>query len=433
MEGARLRALTTLLKLEEKDVFIKDLLGEAEEGLNSMDRALLSEIVYGVTKNKTYLDYIIKKASKIRIKKIHPAILSILRLSLYQMIFLDKIPISAIVNEGVNLAKKFGNKGSTSFVNGILRNISRNKEEFLEVDSKDVVEYLSIRYSHPKFLVEKLVEKYGREFTKSLLKENNKTPEFTIRVNRMLTTRENLEMLLTDSGYKVSRGNLSNYSLKIENPRGIMETEMFKDGLFYIQDEASIYAGELLAPKKGSLVLDICAAPGGKTTCLAEIMGNEGKIIARDKNLSKINIIKENAKRLKTDIIEFEVKDGEVFYKDDVNKYDYILLDAPCSGFGLLKKKPETKWNKTQTDIEELSKIQLNMLKIASKYLKLEGKLLYSTCTITDEENEEVVNAFLEENDNFTIEKFGDYSNCRLFPNTTATDGFTISILKRIS
>jgi 16S rRNA (cytosine967-C5)-methyltransferase len=352
---------------------------------------------------------------------------------------MDKIPPSAAVNESVKLAKRHGHKGSIGFVNGVLRSISRDKDRFMKIDVKDKVDYISIRYSHPRWIVERWVKEFGEEFTEKLCIDNNNKPELNIRVNTLKTTKENLIKKLQEQGMIIRQSKYSNDSLIIENPTRITETKEFLLGYFIIQDESSTLVGQIMDPRPKSVVVDICSAPGGKATHIAQIMNNEGRILSKDIHDHKLKLIEENASRLGINIIE--TAEGDATKKDEslVNIADYCLVDAPCSGFGLIRRKPEIKWNRKESDINELVNIQYNILNNVKDYLKVGGVLIYSTCTIENDENINLVNKFLEENENFKLVNIEDKINnkenistlkdgyIQLYPHIHGTDGFYIA------
>lgn len=411
-----------------------------KEDIDFRDENLIREMVYGVLENNIYLDYIISKASKLAFKKIHKKILEILRLGIYQILFMDRIPNRAAVDEAVKLAKKHGNRGSIGFVNGILREIVRNTDSYTKVETGDKFKDLSIKYSHPDFLVKEWVEDYGLEFTKNLIKANNKTPNLNIRVNSLKISRDELFKRLSQKGLEMSKGKLAKDCLIIHNPRRITELEEFKKGLFTIQDESSMLVGQLMNPKEGSRIIDISAAPGGKSTHLGQIMNNSGYILSRDIHKHKLRLIEENAKRLGITIIETEMYDGLNFDEKLKESFDYCLLDAPCSGFGIIRRKPEIKLNKGKKDISDLAKLQYKMLDRAKGYIKRGGTLIYSTCTISQEENLGLIKEFLAKNKNFSLDKMDkigeeeglnnlDQGYIQLFPNIHGTDGFFIARL----
>ena len=429
MKNPREKALQIINDVLYKGAFLEESLEILKKSnIDERDYNFIKEITTGVIRNRTYLDYVIKINSRVKIKRIHKIILSILEMAIYQMYFLDKVPDYSIVDESVNLAKIYGNRGSISFTNGILRSIS--KKDAPQVKIEDSIDNLSTFYSHPKFYTEYFYNNYGEEFTKKLLKANNEMPPFTIRVNTLKTSKSDLMSNLKELSFEIEETVYDN-ALNILNPKGIIDTKYFDEGHFYVQDLGSILVASFLNPRENSSLLDLCAAPGGKTTHLAELMNNTGEIIACDKSQGKIKLIQENAKRLGVKNIETRVNDARVLNKDFIDKFDYVLVDAPCSGTGLYRKKPDIKWNKDLEDIKSLAEVQLEILDKAKDYVKDGGELLYSTCSLSKIENEDVVNKFLENNKNFKIKKLRDREVLKLFPSTDGSDGFSISLMEK--
>ncbi|MBP2025850.1 16S rRNA (cytosine(967)-C(5))-methyltransferase RsmB [Peptoniphilus stercorisuis] len=431
MKNIRKKALFIIDNVFYKGAFLNEELEILKESdIDIRDYNLISNITTGVIQNRTYLDYIIKKNSKIKFRKIHKIILTILEMGIYQILFLDRVPDYSIIDESVKLAHVYGNRGSAGYVNGMLRNILRNKDS-IEVDLKGK-EYLEVKYSHPMFYIDEILKDFSYEEAEELLKANNEKPPFTIRVNGLKTNRDDLKKSLEKQGYKVEKTNMSKDGLIVLDAFNIFNTKDFKDGDFYIQDEASSLVSEILNPEYGSDVLDLCSAPGGKSTHLSALMNNTGNILACDISNHKLNLIRQNIKRLETRNIKLKKSDAIAFREDFKNKFDYILVDAPCSGLGLYRRKPEIKWNRKEEDLKELSEIQRKILKNASMYLKKGGHLVYSTCTITKIENEDVIYDFLEKNENFEIEQIDDKDFLKLYPSLNNTDGFSIVKLKKI-
>lgn len=429
MKNTREKALQIINDVLYKGTFLEESLEILKvSNIDERDFAFIKEITTGVVRNKTYLDYVIRQNSRVRFNRIHKIILIILEMAIYQMYFLDKVPDYSIVDESVNLAKIYGNKGSISFTNGILRSIAKKKPA--QVTLKNSIDNLSTYYSHPRFYTEYFYENYGEEFTKKLLKSNNEKAPFTIRVNSLKTNRDDLIKNLSKIGFEIEETTYDK-ALNVLNPNGIIDTEYFEKGHFYVQDLGSILVSSFLNPRKDSKVLDLCAAPGGKTTHLSELMDNTGEIVACDKSKSKINLIKENAQRLACKNISPMINDARVLNDDFVNKFDYVLVDAPCSGIGLYRKKPDIKWNKGIDDLKELGKIQLEILNNAKEYVKDQGLLLYSTCSLSKIENEDVIENFLSENKNFKIKKLRDKEVLKLFPSVDGSDGFSICLLEK--
>lgn len=429
MKNPREKALQIINDVLYKGAFLEESLEILKKSnIDERDYNFIKEITTGVIRNRTYLDYVVKINSRVKIKRIHKIILSILEMAIYQMYFLDKVPDYSIVDESVNLAKIYGNRGSISFTNGILRSIS--KKDAPQVKIEDSIDNLSTFYSHPKFYTEYFYNNYGEEFTKKLLKANNEMPPFTIRVNTLKTSKSDLMTNLKELGFEIEEIVYDN-ALNILNPKGIIDTKYFDEGHFYVQDLGSILVASFLNPRENSSLLDLCAAPGGKTTHLAEIMNNTGEIMACDKSQGKIKLIQENAKRLGVKNIETRVNDARVLNKEFIDKFDYVLVDAPCSGTGLYRKKPDIKWNKDLEDIKSLAEVQLEILDKAKEYVKEGGELLYSTCSLSKIENEDVVNKFLENNKNFKIKKLRDRDVLKLFPSTDGSDGFSITLMEK--
>ena len=446
VDKAREIALKTLYKIDKEGAYsniaLNEILEKNRKFLNEKDIGLISEIVYGVTTWKLTIDEIIKKYSKIKLKKISPWILNNLRMGIYQIIFLDRIPKSAAVNEAVNLAKRYGHKGSFGFTNAVLRKVSKDDyEEFSNI--KDDKERLSKKYSMPIWIIECLMkEKMPIEKIEEICKYSNEKPKLTIRVNKLKTTPEILKEKLENKKIKVEKAKLDSF-LYIQNAKNIENIEEFKEGLFTVQDEGAGLIPFVLNPKPNEIVLDACSSPGGKTTYMAELMQNKGKIIAWDMYEHRVKLVEKAMERLEISIIETKEQDATILKEEYLQKFDKILLDVPCSGLGVLKRKPDIKWQRTLKDIEEIANIQMKILTTCSKYLKNNGEIIYSTCTILKEENEKIIEKFLEKNSNFKLEKIEienkmmkNYTNSdgkiQLYPNEN-NDGFFICKLVRKS
>ena len=408
IDRAREVALKILYKIDNdgaySNISLNEMINKNRKILNSKDIALISELVYGVTTWRLTLDEIIKRNSKIRLKKISPWILNILRESIYQIIFLDKIPKSAAVNEGVNLAKRYGNKGSVGFTNAILRNISKNDYQEL-FDEDDELARISKTMSMPKWIIDEL--KNGGLDNKKILevcKNSNIRPKVTIRVNNLKTNKEELKRKLNKEGLEVKASILEDF-LVLERANGIENLDSFKQGLFTVQDEAAGLTALILNPNSDEHILDACSSPGGKTTYLAEIMKNKGNIEAWDIHEHRTKLVEQNAKRLEIGIVKTKVEDASIYKEEYKDKFDKILLDVPCLGIGVLKRKPDIKWQKKKEDIEEISKLQFEILNTCCKYLKENGELVYSTCSIFKKENRELIEKFLSKNSDFKLEK----------------------------
>ncbi len=438
-------AIKTLYQIDKEGAYsniaLDDKIKENKKLLNEKDIGFISELVYGVTTWKLTIDEIIKKYSQLKLKKISPWIINILRMGIYQIVFLDKIPKSAAVNESVNLAKRYGHRGSSNFVNAILRKVEKNDLESLN-NLKDNKERISKTTSMPLWIVEELLKEKGIEQVEEICKNLNIRPKLAIRINTLKINKEEMKKELDKRKIEYEDGILENF-LVLNKVKNIEKLDLFKDGYFTIQDEAAGFTAQILNPSKGDWVLDACSAPGGKTTYMAEIMQNNGKIEAWDLYEHRINLIKENAKRLGIKIINTAVNDATKFNEKYVEKFDKILLDVPCMGIGVIKRKPDIKWQRKPEDILEIKEIQFQILENCSKYLKKGGELVYSTCSILKEENEEIINDFLSNNENFKIAKYNvDNSNellkyleeekyFKVYP-TQKNDGFFIcKLLKK--
>lgn len=423
MINAREAALLALYKIEYEGAYSNMAVKEVLSGdIDGRDKGLATELVYGVIRRKLTLDYIISKYSKIKLKKLSKYLLLILRMGVYQIYFTDKIPESAAVNESVKLAKKYCGK-SSGFANAILHSVIRGRET-LEYP-KDRLECLSVKYSFPKELVSMFLH---LDFCEELLAALNEEPKTTVRVNRLKTEGLTGEFEETP---------LYQYARTIKGT-DIATFEDYLSGRIIPQDIAAMMATEALLPKPGEVCIDMCAAPGGKTTHIAELMDNRGEVYAFDIHPHKIEIIKKNAERMGISIINAQVGDATDQKAEFMDKCDKVLADVPCSGLGIIRRKPDIKWNKE--DISELPEIQYKILETAAGYLKVGGELVYSTCTLNKLENEDVVCRFLENNKDFEFVKIQlpgplmreNEGYITLYPNRDKTDGFFISKIKRV-
>lgn len=407
MDIAREIALKTLYKIEKEEAYsniaLDQIIKENKNKINDRDIGFISEIVYGVTSWKLTLDEIIKKYSNIRLKKISPWILNILRMGIYQIVFLDKVPKSAAVNESVNLAKRYGHKASSNFVNAILRKV--DKKDYNELSEiNNPIERISKTTSMPVWMIEELLKENDIEKVEEICKASNIKPKVTIRVNKLKTNKETLKKLLEDRNIIVHEAKLENF-LILEKAKNIEQLDLFKEGYFTVQDEGAGFIAEIVDPKPDEVVLDACSSPGGKTTYMAELMKDKGKIIAWDLHPHRVKLVEENANRLGIHMIKAECQDATVYKEEYKEKFDKILLDVPCLGIGVLKRKPDIKWKRKQEDILEITQIQQEILQTCSKYLKSNGQMIYSTCSIFYEENDKIVEKFLEKNGDFTYAK----------------------------
>lgn len=409
IDKAREIALKILYKIDKEQAYSNLVLNEELKNnkinLNEKDVGLISEIVYGVTTWRLTIDEIIKKHSKIKLKKISLWILNILRMGIYQIIFLDKIPKSAAVNESVNLAKRYGHSSSSNFVNAILRKVSKSDyEEFFQIN--DNIERISKTTSMPEWIIKQLLIYNNYEKVELICKNLNLRPKTTIRINKLKIKKEQLTKSLDEKNIEYKNTEYDDF-LILDNMKNIENFDLFKNGFFTIQDISAGLSSIMLSPQKGEKVLDACAAPGGKTTYMAEMMQNSGEILAWDIYEHRTKLIRQNADRLGISIIKTEERDATVYDENLNEKFDKILLDVPCLGIGVIRRKPDIKWQRKYEDIKEIAQIQENILSICSRYLKKGGFLVYSTCSIFKEENEDIIYKFLNKNENFEIDKNG--------------------------
>lgn len=389
----------------------------------------ITKVIYGVLENKIYLDYMIDKLSNIKLRKIHKNVLLILEIGIYNIHFLETKDY-ATVDKLVDIAKK-KNKRSAGFVNAILRNFIRNEKEISKIMISDDLKSLSVRYSMPYDITKYIFDNYGMDYTKEFLRYANKESKLSIRVNTTKTNAESLKKDLESIGYQVNKSKISKNALIVTNPNGLVSTDLFKKGLFTIQQEASMKTVEILDPKHDSKILDICAAPGTKTTYIAEYTENTGKILANDVSFNKLDLILENINRLSLKNIELTNFDARDFKEEYEDKFDYVLVDAPCSGLGVMARKPEIRYNRSLDDIKKLANLQREIIINSIKYLKVGGVLVYSTCTIGNIENIENFE-FIKDMENMEVIPIDGKENIEFVCFNDETDGFFISKFKKI-
>lgn len=398
--------------------------------IEAADRRFISNLVFGILENRIYLDFHIRKFSAQRFSRIHPSVVNILRMGFYQLIFLTKVPESAAVDECVKLAKLIHPKEG-SFVNGILRQFIRTgKKVDLPDRKKHPVTYLGIVYSFPEWLVEKWLSQYGFDFTEGLLRASNEVPRLSVRVNLTKTTVASLMEDFSKVGVVAEISEKVPYGIVISdlNHLSIQDLPGFSEGAFAIQDISSMMVGHLVESTSGQTVIDVCAAPGGKTTHFAERVGEKGRVIARDLSEDKLKIIEENVERLGLKNVLVEPFDATAYDDSLKDLADCVLVDAPCSGLGIIRRKPDIKYNKTPESLLALTDIQSSILEVSSRYVKDGGTLVYSTCTINTDENEAIVQSFLSQHAEFELCPGGMVT---LFPHIDHTDGFFIAKMKK--
>ena len=438
-------ALYLIEQVHQQQAYSPLVLNQAIEAnrLEGRDSALLTQLVYGVLQRELTLDFYLKSFLKPK-QKLDDWVRYLLFLSLYQMVFLDRIPSHAIVSEAVNIAKKRGHQGISGFVNGVLRNVLRKGVPSFE--KLPFEERLSIEYSHPVWLVKRWLAQYGVETTEKTLAANNEPPSVTARVNPLKTSKQEVMAELERDGFEVTEGELTPDAIVIKKGK-LIGHRLFLEGFVSIQDESSMLVARALDVASGMEVLDTCAGPGGKTTHLAELMEDQGKIIALDLHIHKTALIEDQANRLGIHSIETRALDARrVQSVFSPQSFDRLLIDAPCTGFGVIRRKPEIKYTKSEKDIYSLSGIQAAILESCADLLKPGGKLVYSTCTIDHEENRNQIQAFLANHPDYKLDHTlkerlslpkeldlieREDGVIQILPSDFDTDGFFISCLVR--
>jgi 16S rRNA (cytosine967-C5)-methyltransferase len=409
-DPVRMLAWNLLQRIERSSSFADLLLDRTfsrNPGLRPLDRAIISEMVLGTLRWQGRLEAFIQSALKTRDHKMDPRLLHLLRLGAYQILFMDRVPDSAAVNESVRLSKAvFQNEKIAGFVNAILRSISRNKDLAPFPPFQDQpVEYIAQALSHPRWLVERWVGEFGPEITERICTANNRKPPFTVRANTLKISREKLREQFSASGISSYPAEFSPEGLVLEKSPSLAEEGLFQKGLYFVQDEASQMIAHLLNPEPGDRVLDACSAPGGKSTHLAQLMKDRGEILALDLHGSKVRLIRENCARLGISIVRaIEADVARVLPFSPGDFFDRVLLDAPCTGLGILHRNPEAKWRRKPEDLARLPQLQTVLLDNVSCRLKAGGILVYSTCTMAREENDGVVGSFLAKHPDFALE-----------------------------
>lgn len=409
MKSARLIAFETLHKIFTDNAYSNIALDNAVKDIDG-EKAFISALVYGVVERKLTLDYFINKYVSSRPK---PKIMTILRLGAYQLLFMDKVPDSAAINESVKLTKEIRQDYYSSLVNAVLHKINADRN----IPDDD----LSVKYSVPQNLINMWTKQYGKEKTGSFLPYINEKPPVFAVPNRLYIDADELLYELMCDGID---GEVSSNLVRITSSFDLSKSRAFENGLFHIEDLSSYECAVSLGAKEGDTVLDMCSAPGGKSFTIAQCMNNKGAIYAFDIHNHRVNQVRDGAKRLGISIINADINDAEI-YSENIPLADKILCDVVCSGFGIIRRKPEIRYKELDS-VSDLPSVQLNILETSSRYLKTGGTIVYSTCTLNKKENEKVVNAFLNNNDNFTLIK-----EKTSFPSEFGGDGFYFAILKK--
>lgn len=425
MTGAREVILKGLYRVTEEGAYSNRVLKEMLQNpsLAAKDRAFVTEVFMGVIRNEKKLDYIIARYSKMKIKKLSAWVHLILWMGIYQIVCMEHVPDSAACNESVKLARRYAHGAAQGYVNGLLRNVSRTKAEIAY--PTDPMTRLSVVYSCPEWITEKLIAQFGISETEEILKASHQKQPLTLRVNTLKCDQQALIVRLKEEGVTAVAEEDAR-CVRVEGAISVTDSAAYRDGLFTPQNKNSMMAVTLLAPKAGDTVLDLCAAPGGKTTMAAEMMENRGKILAFDIHPHKAALIEKAAKRLGISIIEAKTHDAAVFLPQLENAADCVLADVPCSGIGVIHKKPEIKWMRNEEDIAKLCAIQRAILETAARYVRIGGTLVYSTCTIFQDENGDQIAAFLERHSEYRLER-----EQLLLTHKTGGSGFYIAKLIR--
>ena len=409
----------------------------SRDGLVGPEAALCSRLVYGVVQNQLLLDFYLSTYCSQKPDHLQPPLLEILRLGAYQILYLDRVPDSAAVNTSVELVKLSGRGQAAGLVNAVLRKVSQNKNNLPPIPERDAVKYLSIRYSHPKWLVKRLLAILGREETEAFLKADNSTPPLTVQVNPLKTDPESLIRELSGWGIAAVPHPWVPGCLELTGVGDLTTLEPFRNGKMLVQDPAARLVSLIAGVKPGQKVLDLCAAPGGKSFSVAFAMEDQGGIVSCDLHENKLKRIQEGAARLGLTSITTSAGDGRVFRPEWAERFDVVLVDAPCSGLGIIRKKPDVRYKRAD-DLFTLPVIQTALLDNAAKYVAPGGVLVYSTCTILPEENEQVTDAFLTEHSDFRRDGFSlpepvgeTEGQLTLWPQRHHTDGFYICRMKR--
>lgn len=440
IQNPRQLAVITLNELEEQGDFLREVLDFhlRKNDLSPLDQGLYTEIVYGTVRMQRNLDYVISLFSSRPLKKITPSILNVLRSAVYQILYLERVPAHAVVNEAVKNARIFGHEGVAKFTNGILRQIIRGREGIQYPDlQSDPMEHLGLKYSFPSWIIEHWFSWLGQDETAALCRALNEAPTMHIRVNTLKTSVEDLKGYFEGQGVSSLPGVFAPDVLEVNPAHLVVKDSALAQGMYYVQDESSALAGHALQVRAGQTVYDLCSAPGGKTTHLAQLMKNEGKIIAFDINPSRLKLVEENAARL--GVTNIETRTGDAATDLGLAPAPRVLVDAPCSGLGTMRHRPDIRWRKTPQDIQELPTLQKKILGQAAKAVAPGGLLLYSTCTLTKDENDDVAEWFLQHHPDFEGASFPDWFpktqreawKRTVLPHRHGLDGFFLAVFRK--
>lgn len=410
----RTLALAVMDKVENDKAYanlaIQEILSKYPETAQR-EKSFCTELVYGSLRHLLKIDYILGRLLSRPLKSLNTTVKNTLRLALYQLIYLPEIPERAVCHSAVSQIKQTKFKGLAPLVNGVLRTYLRSRENLQFPDKEDdYLKYLEIEYSHPHWLIKRWLNQFGKVLTEQILKINNERPPLTVRLNTHLASKEEIVARLKSEGVEWTPGQLLPVAISLENlPQPLEKLQVFNDGYLFVQDESSMLVAEVIHPKPGSFIIDICAAPGGKSTHLAQLMHDSGQVISVDDHSHKVELIRNNAYRLKLQSIRPSLGDARSFKPIDNQLADAVLVDAPCSGTGVLRRRVDARYQKSSEDITQLVSLQREILKNAAGLVKPGGCLVYSTCSLEKEEDEDQIKWFLESNPQFELE------NCRNF------------------
>jgi 16S rRNA (cytosine967-C5)-methyltransferase len=447
MDRARIKALEALIRWEKRGSPMDplfDALVVEDPLLSDLDKAFVREVVSGVVRWRGRLDWVISAYSRIKPARMERVVLSILRIGAYQLLFMNRIPSPAAVDESVKLAKGKGRSDIAPFINGILRGIAEGRKAVAYPDSRtEPLDYIAAYYSHPPWMVQRWLDQWGVDETISLCQANNQIPPLTMRVNTLQKSRDEVIYRLQEEKLEAVPTPFSPVGIILEDPPPLTSWGFFQEGWLQVQDEAAQLVSFIVAPQPGERVLDVCAAPGGKTTHLAQLMGDQGEIVAVDVSSSKLTQLEENCHRLGISIVKALNRDTQSPLPFSHGSFDRVLVDAPCTGLGTLRRHPDGKWRVKEGDIIRLQKLQGQILAQAAPLVKEEGILIYSTCTMTPEENEGVIEPFLAAEKGFYLEEASFYlpPGCdglidekgyfHTFPHCHGIDGFFAARIRR--
>jgi 16S rRNA (cytosine967-C5)-methyltransferase len=425
--GPRAGAVKLLNRIERSDAYLDKLL-DAElrsDDLIGPDKALLAELVHGVMRWQGRLDWLLNRFTHGNFGKSEINVKNALRVALYQILFLDRLPHYAAVNEAVEFTKRLRGEKMGNLVNAVLRNIIRNLANIHYPSAdEDLLQYLTVFYSHPAWLVKRWMQQFDRADLEKLLAANNEIPPITIRINRLRLAPSAFLALLDEQQIVYHGSSFIDFFVKVKSLTKIAQMDAFRSGYFSIQDESAALPVLLLSPQPGERVIDLCAAPGGKTTFIGELMNNTGEIVAVDKYLHKLEQLKTSCERLGLTLVKPLPADSAIVETEPAPK---VLVDAPCSGLGVLRKKPDIRWKRQPEDIPRLAELQKKLLENAARLTQKGGVLVYSTCTIEPEENENIVRFFLERHPEFSIDDPSKFVN----KSVTTPEGFVATLPQR--